>query len=197
MPSSLPKLRRRERRDRPRRRSLTAVHADHLTADPGGEIGGEKNHHRSDVVGRAESLCRDILEQLLPAVLAHRLPLLLGCRIGAYETRRDVVDGDVPGAEFMRELARQPDLASLGAGIGLNAGEADAEPGTAGDVDDAPIAALFHAGGHGLRHEEGAGKIDVENRLPIGLRDFLQWSPDLATYAAGVVDENIHRARIG
>ena len=79
-------------------------------------------------------------EEPLLAVLAHRLPLPLGGRVGADEARRDVVDGDVPGPELMGELARQPDLPGLGAGIGLDAGEADAEAGAAGDVDHPAVA---------------------------------------------------------
>ena len=103
-------------------------------------IGGEEHHHRGDVVGRAEPLQRDVLKQPLLALLAHRLPLPLGGRIGADEARRDVVDGDVPRPELVRELARQADLPGLGAGIGLDAGQADAETGAAGDVDDPAVA---------------------------------------------------------
>ena len=71
---------------------------------------------------------------------AHRLPLPLGRGVGADEARRDAVDGDPEGPELVGQLAGQADLAGLGAGIGLDAGEADAQPGARGDVDDPAVA---------------------------------------------------------
>ena len=148
-------------------------------------------HHRRDIVGRAEPFHRDILNQPLLALLPHRFPLTLGGRIGADEARRDVVDRDVPRSEFVRELTRQADLPGLGARVSLNASQADAETGAAGDVDDPAVAFLLHAGRNRLRHEECAGQIDVEDGLPILLRDLFKRAAELAAHAAGIVDQNV------
>ena len=73
------------------------------------------------------------------------------------------------GPELVRELAREADLPGLGAGIGLDAGEADAEPGAARDVDDPPVALRLHARRDRLRHEEAperlTSKIVCQSRL--------------------------------
>ena len=75
------------------------------------------------------------------------LPLPLARRIGAHETRRHAVHGDAERSQLMGELPGQPDLASLRRRIGLDAGEAHADAGTTGDVDDAaPSRAPFMAG---------------------------------------------------
>ena len=73
-------------------------------------------------------------------------PLPLGRRIGAHEAGRDRVDGDAELPELVGELPGQSDLARLGRGIGLNAGEADAEPGARRDHHDAALPRAFIAG---------------------------------------------------
>src|SRR5262249_36839033 len=98
-----------------------------------------------DVLGLAEAAQRDALDQPLLALGTVGLPLPRGRRVGAHEAGRDVVDGDAELPELMRQLAGQADLRRLGRGVGLNAGEADAEPGAARDVDDAPGMRRLHA----------------------------------------------------
>ena len=51
----------------------------------------------------------------------------------------------------------------------------------------------LHAGRDGLRAEEGAGEVDVEDGLPVGLRDLLERPADLAAHAAGIVDQDVDR----
>ena len=55
----------------------------------------------------------------------------------------------------------------LGGGIGLDAGEADREPGTARDVDDAPAARGLHPRRHRLTQIERAADVDGEDRVPV------------------------------
>ena len=51
----------------------------------------------------------------------------------------------------------------------------------------------LHARRHGLRAEERAGEVDVEDRLPVGLADLLERPADLAAHAAGIVDQDVDR----
>ena len=148
-----------------------------------------------DVVGRAEALERDAIDQRALPVLAVRLPLPLGRRVRAHEAGRDVVDGDAPRPELVGELAREADLRRLRRRVGLDAGEADAEPGAARDVDDPSAARRLHAGRHRLREVERAGDVDVEDRLPVRRRDLLERPADLSEHAAGVVHQNVDAAR--
>src|SRR5262249_21637757 len=124
----------------------------------------------------------------------HCVPLTLSGRVGAHEPRRDTVDRDAERTQLVRELAREPDLAGLGAGIGLDAGEAHAEAGAAGDVDDPAPALPLHAGYDGLRAEEGTGEIDLENGVPVGFGDLLDWPADLPANSPGIVDQDIDAA---
>jgi hypothetical protein len=84
-----------------------------------------------DVVGRAETLERDAIDERALPFLAVRLPLPFGGRVGSDEPRRDVVDGDAPRAQLVGELPREADLRGLGRRVRLDAGEADAESGAA------------------------------------------------------------------
>ena len=127
--------------------------------------------------------------------VAVRLPLPLGRRVRAHEAGRDVVDGDAPRPELVRELPRQSDLRRLRRRVRLNAGEADAEPRAARDVDDAAAARRLHPRRDGLRAVERAGDVDVEDVLPLVRRDLLERAADLAEHAAGVVHENVDAAR--
>src|SRR5262249_11878138 len=85
----------------------------------------------------------------------------------------------------------ETDLRRLRRGVGLDAGQADAEARTAGDVDDAPAARLLHAGRHCLAAVEGARDIDVEDRLPIGGADLLPGPARLGEHAACGVDQYV------
>ena len=78
-------------------------------------------------------------------LLAVRLPLPLGRRVGAHEAGRDVVDRDAPRAELMRQLPGEADLRGLGRRVGLDAGQADPQARAAGDVDDAAGPRGLHA----------------------------------------------------
>lgn len=125
---------------------LATIDADHLARDPVGEIRREEHHHGRDILGRAQSLQGDVLQKLSLSLGAHRLVLPLRRRVREHEAGSDIVDRDVPGAEFVGELSRQAYLAGLGAGIGLNAGQGDAKPGTAGNIDDPAALLAFMPG---------------------------------------------------
>ena len=83
---------------------------------------------------------RDVLEQGLLAVLAVAVPLRLGGRVREHESGCDAVDGDAERPQLVCHLPGEADLAGLGRGVGLDAGEADAAAGPGGDVDDPPVA---------------------------------------------------------
>src|SRR5262249_43289945 len=100
-----------------------------------------------------------------------------------------------PRSQLVGELAREADLRGLRRCIRLDPGQADAKAGAARDVDDASAARRFHAGRNGLRAIEGAGHVDVEDRLPLLRRDLLERPAPLAEHAAGIVDQDVHAAR--
>ena len=91
----------------------------------------------------------------------------------------------------MRQLARQPDLPRLGAGIGLNASQADPKPRTRRDVDNPPKVLRLHLRGQCLRHKEGPRQVDIENTLPVALRYLFQRPSRLMQDPAGIVHKNI------
>ena len=68
------------------------------------------------------------------------------------------------------------------------------EAGAARDVDDAPVPAALHARRHRLGAEEGAGEVDGDDRLPVGLGDLLERPADLTQHAARIVDEDVDGA---
>ena len=111
--------------------------------------------------------------------------------IGSHETGSDAVDGDLPGTELVSELARQTDERGLGGGIGLDAGEADREPRTTRDVDDATEASGLHPRRHSLTQIERAADIHGEDRVPVIGRYRFQRPADLPEHAAGIVHQNV------
>ena len=140
---------------------------------------------------RAEALERDPLDERPLALGAVRLPLALGRRVGADESRRDVVHRNAPRAELVRELPGEPDLRRLRGGVRLDAREADAEAGAAGDVDDAAAARALHPRRDGLGEVERARHVHGEDVLPLFGRHVLERTPHLAEHAAGVVDQDV------
>src|SRR5689334_25117682 len=125
-------------------RLFPTVDRQYLASDPPSIVGREEQHAVRDVLGCTESLERDPLDQRALAFLAVRLPLTLGRRIRAHESRRDVVDRDVPRPELVRELARQPDLRRLRRSVRLNSRETDPQSRATRDVDDPTALRGFH-----------------------------------------------------
>ena len=111
--------------------------------------------------------------------------------IGADEAGRDVVDGDSPRPELVRELARETDLRRLRRRVRLDAGEADTESRAARDVDDAPVRAAFIDGATACDMKNAPETFTSKMRLPVARRDLFERTSDLAEDAAGVVDENV------
>ncbi len=99
------------------------------------------------------------------------------------------------GPSLVRELPGESDLRRLGRRVRLDAGEADAQPGAAGDVHDASPARRLHARRHGLRTVERAVHVHGEDRLPFLRRDLFQRSSHLAEHAACVVHQDVHAPR--
>ena len=132
-----------------------------------------------DVVGRAESLEGDVVDERRLTCFAVGLPLFFSRGVGADEAGGDVVDGDLPRAKLVGKLPRQANLGCFGRGISLDAGEADAQPRAAGDVDDAAKVGLFHARSDGLGEVESGRSVDGKNVVPIFGRDLFEGTADL------------------
>ena len=92
----------------------------------------------------------------------------------------------------MAELARQAHQRRLGCGIGLDTGQADGQPGAAGDVDDTSGARCLHAGCNRLAQVERAAHIDRKDGIPLLWGHGLQRAADLSQHAASVVDQDVH-----
>src|SRR5690349_9256957 len=78
--------------------------------------------------------------------------------------------------------------------IGLNPGEARAQPSTRGDVDDTAVACAAHRLGGGLCEPERAVRVGAEDRVPAGLLDLVDRAADLAAHTAGGIDEDVEPA---
>src|SRR6266704_3232170 len=122
--------------------SIAAVNRDRLPGHPGGLLGGEEQHAVGDVGGLAQPAHRDAVDQCPLAVGAVALPLPDAGRVRQHEAGGDAVDRDPERAELACHLAGEADLGGLRAGVGLDPGLADAEPGRRGDRDDPAPAAL-------------------------------------------------------
>ena len=147
-----------------------------------------------NVLRRTKPLEGNRVQQGLLPGRATGLPLTFGVGVGSHKTRRDAIDGDIPGTEFMPELAGQADQCRFGSSIGLDAGEADRQSGTAGDIHDAPAACCLHARRHGLAKVKRATHVDGENCVPLFGGNSFQRLADLPQHAARIVHQNIHPA---
>src|ERR1700689_5816231 len=115
---------------------MSTINRDRLPGYPRRTLGDEEQHAVGDVLGLSQSPHGDALHQLALALLAVALPLPLGRRVGEDEPGSDAVDRDAERTELVRHLPGEPDLARLRAGVGLDAGQADAAARSRGDVDD-------------------------------------------------------------
>src|SRR6201991_1867173 len=172
----------------------TAIRSIHVHAavdvqlgpgDVAGLARGQERHRLRDLLGPAEAIQRDLLQQ--------RGLLRLGQHVGHVgldETRRDAVDRDVAAAQLARQRARHARDAGLGRGVvglaGIAAGADDR-----GDVDDAPEALLHHRAHHLARHAEDGLQVGVVHRVPVVV---LHAHGQAVARDAGVVDQHVHAA---
>src|SRR3954451_24510526 len=133
------------------------VDRDHLAGQPRGSA--QEHDAVGDVLRPAEPPERDPLQERALPLLSVGVPLRDRRRDREDEPRRDRVDRNAERAELVRRLAREPELAVLGAGVGLDAGQGHAAPRARGDVHDPPPARRLHAWGDRARANEGAGQI--------------------------------------
>ena len=184
-------------RDRPETMSLASIDGERLPGDPARVVGGEEQHRRGDVLRRAEAPQGDVasIELLLSCPAA---PSASHCRsvVGFERTK--------PGATVLTVMPKGPSSwascrvspiwPGLGAGVGLDAGEAEPEPRARRDVDDAAPAGRLHAGRRAPRHQEGARQVHVDDRLPVASSETSSMgAADLPEHAAGVVDQDVGR----
>src|SRR5690606_13400767 len=109
----------------------------------------------------------DALDQCLLTCLTITFPLAFGGGVGTHKPRRDIIDRNSPGAEFVGKLPGEANLSGFGGGIRLDAGQADAETCAAGNVDDTPIAIGLHAEGYSLGKVERAARVNRKNIIPL------------------------------
>ena len=163
----------------------------HLAGDPAGERGGEEQHAHWRCRRAAEPPSAIDSEQPRLPIGAGGVPLPLGRRIGAHEARRHVVDRDVPGPSSCASWRVRPICAGLGRGIGLDAGQADAEPGAARDVDDPPgPSPAFIPGPPPGRSRSAPVRLTSKIACQSDGRDRFDRSTDLAEHAARIVDQD-------
>ena len=79
-------------------------------------------------------------------------------------------------------------------GVHAGAWTAAVVPGYRHDVDDGATPSLDHRGGHGLRGEHGAGKVQRHNLVEALLGDFE--NPKPRDERSGVVDEDVDRPEL-
>ena len=93
---------------------------------------------------RAQAPQRDLRKKILLAGLTVRVPLTLRVRIRPNKAGRNVVHGDTPRPEFVRELPSQSNLSRLRRRIGLDACLTYSQARTAGDVHDPSAPGFLH-----------------------------------------------------
>ena len=110
---------------------------------------------------------------------------------GLGDRRGDGIDRDVVGRELLAERLGQADDAGLGGRIGGGVGVAFLA-GDRGDIGDAAVVPLDHAGDDRLAAIERAGEVDADHLVPLLGRVL----PGLGDRPgdAGVVDEDVDLA---
>src|SRR5690606_17034653 len=98
------------------------------------------------------------------------------------------------GSQFMAELAGEADELCLGACIGLDTGEADADAGTTGDENQLAGATLLHRWHDSARHQKCPAHIHVIDSIPISRRNVFDRLLGLAQHTARDVDEYVDAA---
>ena len=109
---------------------------------------------------------------------------------------RDRVHVDPVPRPLPREVARERDHAALRRVVRERVhdlGRRAVQPGDRGDVDDLAAALLDHRAARGLRAEEDAGQVHVDDLLPALERHVLRRG---APHRAGVVDEDVDAAEL-
>ena len=114
--------------------------------------------------------------------------------VGQHEPGRDAVHRDAGPASSCGHLPGEPDLPGLGAGVGLDAGPADAPPGAGGDVHDPAPAAGASCPGRPPGCTGRCWSGCVHDGVPSSPRCYLLDRPcDLADDPAGVVHQDVDR----
>ena len=106
------------------------------------------------------------------------------------DARRDRVDRHAVARELDRQAAREADYPALGRRV-VRLTEA-AEPRARRDVDDAPVAALDHAGQRRAATQELRAQVGGDDQVPVLVRHLEE---ALVAHGAGVVDQEIDVAR--
>ena len=118
-------------------------------------------------------------------------PLALVVGACPQETGGNRVDVDAERSKFMGQLPCQADQGGLCAGIGLNAGEADAETCSARNEHHLARAAGLHGRNHCAGDQECAANIDVVDAVPVRSRNGLDRFAGLSEDAAGDMHEDV------
>src|SRR5215211_7415252 len=92
---------------------LAAVDRQHLPCNPARALRCEEQYTVRNVLRRTEPLERNSVDQRALTLLAIRLPLSLRRGVRPHEAGGNVVHGDTPRPELVRELSREPDLGRL------------------------------------------------------------------------------------
>src|SRR5437870_1039484 len=159
-----------------------AVDDQHLTRNVAREVGHEKEHRRGDIRPLPQPAQWNRPDQGFPRVAGD----------GAGELRIDEPRGHrvhqhVTGGQFLGDGFGETDQTGLGRGVvRLPLVAVDAH--YARDIDDPPPAALDHAPGGVLGHEERALEIRVDHGVPIVLADPKQ---QVVARGSGVVHDHV------
>jgi hypothetical protein len=162
-----------------------AIDVDDGAGDVAGEIRGEEQAGAGHVVGFAQPVDRDPLEDLP----LHLLGELAGGDVGLDQARRDRIDTDAVGAEFARHRLGQAEHPGLGRAV-VRAAE-DAAAALRRDrreADDRPGVAGAHIRDDRLRHVQRPAQAYVRHRLVVLGLDVHQLK---RLGDAGVVDQHV------
>src|SRR6266566_6697296 len=165
-------------------RRLAAVDDERVAGHERRRRRGEERNRALQVVRAAESSQGDLHHELLAEVIEEHLRHVRG-----EPARRNRVHTDAAPGPLAREVTGECDHAALARVIGDRvhlAGGRATEAGHRGDVHDRAAAPAEHHPACGLREEENAGEVDVDDLLPALERGLLR---RCAPRGPGVVDQ--------
>src|SRR3712207_4267495 len=146
---------------------------------------------RRDILGLADAAEWDARDD---ALAPGRVLQRAARQLGGDEGGSHGVRGDAVARQLDREHLRQQDRPGLAGAVGRTL----LDPNNAslrGYVDDAPtLATVRHVTGCGLRTEEGALEVRIQDGVPARLVDFENTLRDVQ---AGVVDQDVQASELG
>lgn len=167
------------------------IHAENLTGDPTRLLTGQEDNGSGDILDRPEPPDMDRFDDLTSLGIVIVFPLPTCRRVRQNQPGCHRVARDPERAQLLAQMACETNQSMLGRSVGLDPRETRTQPGTGGDVHDAPPTSSAHDGSHCLCEPKRAINICFENRAPGCGCNLFDGHPTLTSDAAGRIDEDV------